>query len=166
MNKTTFRLETDFDLELDFRLIGISSTLRDYRLCYFISKKTGLELIYGKESYTNHKGEQKEKSKDDMDYHIITENKRGRPQVCHHFTVYRCCNESFDYEYYLLSNKSKEGGILIPEAPNFDYFMLIKHYVDEEDLLALQKQLRSIDYVLLVKEIDPTTLKSKENLIF
>lgn len=101
-----------------------------------------------------------------MDYHIIFENKKGKGKTSHHFTVYRCCNETFDYEYYLASNRSKEGGVLIPEATNFDYFMLIKHYIDEEDFQTLQKNIKNIHNILLVKEIDPTALKSKENLIF
>lgn len=166
MNKTTFKLDTDFDLELDFKLVGISSTLKEYRLCHFINKHTGLTLIHGKESYTDHRGYPKEKEKDDMDYHIIQEKKKGKNQNLHHFTVYRYCNVSFDFEYYLISNKSKEGGLLIPEAANFDYFVMIKHYIDEDDFRVLMSNIKSITDVLLTKEIDPTILKSKENLIF
>jgi hypothetical protein len=44
--------------------------------------------------------------------------------------------------------------------------MLIKHYIDEEDLEMLIERIRSIPEVMLIKEIDPTALKSKENLIF
>jgi hypothetical protein len=43
---------------------------------------------------------------------------------------------------------------------------LVKHYIDDEDLDALLENIKSIPEVLLVKEIDPTILKSKENLIF
>ena len=166
MNKITFRLETDIDLELDFVLIGICSSLRDYRLCHFINKHTGLGLIHGKEDHIDHKGARKEKEKEEMDYHIIMEHKRGKPALTHHFSTFRYCNPTFDYEYYLVSNRSEEGKLLIPEAANFDYFVLIKHFIDDTDLTALIDNLRKIPDILLVKEIDPIILKSKENLIF
>lgn len=80
--------------------------------------------------------------------------------------MYRYCCDSFDFEYYIINNRSLENGVLIAEAPNFDYFMIIKHYIDEEDLETLLDNLKSINEIMLVKEIDPTILKSKENLIF
>ncbi len=167
MNKITFKLDIDFDDELDFKLIGISSSLRDYRLCHFINKHTGLNFIYGKESPLNHKNEVKNKSQEELDFHIIYDRKsKSKNEGIHHFQVYRYCCEHFDYEYYILNNKSQENGILIPEAANFDYFMIIKHYIDEEDLIRLLELLKSIEDIMLVKEIDPTILKSKENLIF
>ena len=166
MSKITFKLDTDFDLELDFTLIGISSVLRDYRLCHFINKHTGLKLIYGKEDYLDHNGNKKEKSTDELDFHIIVEGKKNKPTVRQHFNVFRYHNSSFEFEFYLLSNRSPEGVALIPEIMSFDYFLMIKHYIDEEDLFALIENIKSIPEVLLVKEIDPTILKSKENLIF
>ncbi|MVZ67664.1 IPExxxVDY family protein [Sphingobacterium sp. DK4209] len=166
MSKITFKLETDFDLELDFILIGLSSVLRDYRLCHFINKHTGLKLVHGKEDYIDHNGNKKDKPQNELDYHIIFETKKNKPSTQHHFITYRYNNQTYDFEFYLLSNKSIEGGTLIPEIVSFDYFLLIKHYIDEEDLEALIDNLKSIPEVLLVKEIDPTVLKSKENLIF
>ncbi len=166
MSKITFKLETDFDLELDFVLIGISSTLKDYRLCHFINKFSGLQLIKGKEDYKDHNGKDKDKPKDELDYHILFESKKAKPSILHHFNIFRYHNQTFDFEYYLLSNKSIEGGSLIPEIINFDYFLLIKHYIDEEDLEALIDNIKNIPEVLLAKELDPTVLKSKENLIF
>ncbi|WP_246163457.1 IPExxxVDY family protein [Sphingobacterium humi] len=166
LSKITFKLETDFDLELDFILIGISTVLRDYRLCHFINKATGLQFVHGKEDYIDHNGNKKEKPQDELDYHILYESKKNKPSIQHHFITYRYNNQTYDFEFYLLSNKSIEGGTLIPEIMSFDYFLLIKHYIDEEDLEALMDNIKNIPEVLLVKEIDPTVLKSKENLIF
>lgn len=165
MNKVTFKLDLDFDLELDFTLIGISSSLKDYRLCHFINKHTGLNFQFGKESPIDHNGNVKSKPQEELDYHIITEKSKSKI-ITHHYPMYRYCCDNFDYEYYILNNKSLENGVLIPEIANFDYFMLIKHYVDSEDLNKLIDNLKSINEVMLVKEIEPTSLKSKENLIF
>lgn len=166
MNKITFKLDIDFDLELDFILVGISSSFRDYRLCHFINKHTGLNFIYGKESPIDHNGNLKTKPQEELDFHIIQEKSKGKKETLHHYQMYRYCCDSFDFEYYLINNRSLENGFLLPEAPNFDYFMIIKHYIDAEDLDTLIDNLKSINEIMLVKEIDPTILKSKENLIF
>ncbi|GGH07587.1 hypothetical protein GCM10011418_04820 [Sphingobacterium alkalisoli] len=167
LNKITFKLETDFDLELDFILIGISSSLRDYRLCHFINKYTGLKFIYGKEDPIDHNNNLKNKSQEELDYHIIYEKSKSKKKDnIHHFPTYRYCNDSFEYEFYIMNNKSIENGFLVPEAANFDYFLIIKHFIDEEDLEKLIDNLKKVKDILLAKEIDPITLKSKENLIF
>ncbi|MFD2596114.1 IPExxxVDY family protein [Sphingobacterium griseoflavum] len=164
--KKQVTLDLDFDLELDFVLVGISTALRDYRLCHFIYKCTGLAFRRGKEDYVDHKGYLKEKEKDEMDYHIIFEKTRQRGLIKHYFTIYRYCDINFEFEFYLLNNRSIEGSLLVPELPNFDYFLMIKHYIDTEDLRLLLEELKGINEVMLTKELDPTSLKSKENLIF
>jgi len=166
LSKITFKLETDFDLELDFNLVGISSVLRDYRLAHFINKHTGLQFINGKEDYYDHNGNKKDKPQDELDYHIIYENKKNKKPVQQHFNIFRFHNPTFEFEYYLLSNKSIEGASLVPEILSFDYFLIIKHFIHPDDLDALIDNIKTIPEVLLVKEIDPTALKSKENLIF
>jgi len=166
LNKITFKIDFDFDLELDFTLIGISTSLRDYRLCHFINKRTGLNLVFGKESPLDHNGNVKNKNQDELDYHILRERGKNKKEATYHYQIYRYCNDIFEYEYYLVNNKSIENAVLIPEASNFDYFLLIKHYIDKEDISLLMEQIKSIPEIILVKEIDPITLKSKENLIF
>jgi len=166
ITKRHLTLDLDFDLELDFVLVGISSSLRDYRLCHFISKNTGLAFKRGKEDYLDHKGYVKEKDRDEMDYHIIFEKTKQKGTLTHYFTIYRYCDSNFEFEFYLLNNRSSEGGLLVPELPNFDYFLIIKHYIDPEDLKALMDEVKAINEVMFTKELDPTSLKSKENLIF
>ena len=151
---------------MEFTLIGISSSLRDYSLCHFINKQTGLHFVYGKESPIDHRGNPKNKSKEELDFHIIIESTKERSDVPHHYPMYRDCCEEFDHEYYLINNRSLENSTLIPEVSHFEYFMMIKHYIDEEDLQALLNNLKAINNIMFVKEIDPFTLKSKENLIF
>ncbi|WP_434428874.1 IPExxxVDY family protein [Sphingobacterium spiritivorum] len=168
MNKiTVFKLEMDMEEELDFVLLGISSPLRDYRLCHFINKTTGLHFVYGKESNIDHKGNVKEGGKEEYEYHIIQEKSKGKkPALKHHFAIYRYCNTDYEYEYYLINNRSLEGGLLIPEIANFDFFLVIKNFIHEEDLRLLIQNLNRINDVIMVKEIMPKILKSKENLIF
>lgn len=166
MNKITFRLDTDFDLEFDFRLIGINSPLKNYRLCHFINKHTGINFMYGKEDHVDNRGNQKEKTPDELDYHVVPLLDKEKKCTKNHFKTYRYCTPDFEKEYYLISNRSEEGFYLLPEAAQFDEFLIIKHYINNEDILQLISEINHINEVVIAKEIDPKALKSKENLIF
>ncbi|WP_245893835.1 IPExxxVDY family protein [Sphingobacterium gobiense] len=166
ITKKHLTLDLDFDIELDFVLIGISSPLRDYRLCHFLYKHAGLAFERGKEDYVDHKGYAKEKERDEMDYHIVYEKNKQKKLLKHYFTIYRYCDNNFEFEFYIISNRSLEGTFLLPELPNFDYFLIIKHYIDRDDLRTLLTEIKDINEVILAKKLDPASLKSKENLIF
>lgn len=159
-------LDLNFDSELEFTLIGISSPLRDYRLCHFLQKQTGLTFIRGKEAYIDHKGYAKVKERDEMDYHILHERNKFQEITTQYFTVYRYNDEHFEFEFYFINNKSLAGSLLVPELGNFDYFIIIKHYMDKEDIDTLIENIKTINEVILVKRLNPSNLKSKENLIF
>ncbi|WP_090606505.1 IPExxxVDY family protein [Parapedobacter koreensis] len=140
MNKVTLK----YELDLDFVLIAITSSLKDYRLCYFINKLTGLKLS----KVEDH------------------ETWMPAPLGTTYFSRYADFPETSDTEYYLLANKGAEGGLLIPEMRHSDYFLLIKNFIDDEDLAAIQDHITAIPEVVVASEISPQKLKSKENLIF
>ena len=131
-------------MDLDFVLIAITSPLRDYRLCYFINKATGLKL---------HKI---------ADYEIGMPPPVGRAS----FSRYADVDETVETEYFLLANKGSDNGILVPEMRHSDYFLLIRNFIDDEDLTALLDNIVAIADVVSASEIPPKKLKSKENLIF
>lgn len=140
LNKVTLK----YELDLDFVLIAITSSLKDYRLCYFINKVSGLRLSKAE------------------DHEIWMPPPVGKA----FFSRYADFSEAFDTEYYLLANKAADGGFLIPEMRHSDYFLLIRNFIDEEDLAALQDAIAEIPEVVVASEISPQKLKSKENLIF
>ena len=69
-------------------------------------------------------------------------------------------------EYYLLANKGEENGYLIPEMKTSDYFLMIKNFIDDEDLANLVNSINNIPEVVVATEISAEKLRSKENLIF
>lgn len=140
MNKVTLK----YELDLDFILFAISCPLRDYRLCYFLNKHTGLNLY----KTTEH------------------EAWLGASQMPSYFSRFAQVNERSGTEYYLISNKGCEGGFLVPEMRHSDYFLVVRNFIDDEDLEALQAGINAIPEVLVASEISPEKLKSKENLIF
>lgn len=140
MNKVLLKYDFDFD----FVLIAISCPLKDYRLCHFINKHTGLQLAKT------------------SDYAVFIPHYE---ETCE-FSWFTYIPEEEEVEYYLFSNKAEKNGYLIPEMKTSDYFLMIKNFIDEEDLEHLIISLNEIPEVMVASEIVPEKLKSRENLIF
>lgn len=139
MNKIILK----YELDLNFILIAVTCPLKDYRLCFFINRASGLNLIKNE------------------DYEIWTS-----PNSAHFFTKYSDISLTEETEFYLVGNKGITGGFLMPEMKVTDYFILIKGFIDDEDLKSLLEAIIQIDEVVSATEIDVTKLKSKENLVF
>lgn len=84
-NKTILKWDLEFDAELDFVLIAISCPLKDYRLCHFINKVTLLDFVRGKEDKFDHNQKLKQKSAEELEYHIIVDHHKKSIQ---HFTTF------------------------------------------------------------------------------
>ena len=139
MNKTTLK----FELDLDFVLIAITSQLKDYMFCYKINKQLGIDFA---------------KIKD-------LEMLFSADEELFHFSRYFYLAPESGNEFYILANKGTEG-FLVPEMNKVDFFLLIRNYIDREDLRGIISGLNKITEVLVAAEVDPKKLKSKENLIF
>lgn len=139
MNKTTLK----FELDLDFKLIAISSQLKDYVLCFKINKHLNTDFC---------------KISDlEFPFQVGKEN--------NYFSRYYYLMPDTESELYIVANKGSEG-FLVPEMKKADFFILIHNYIDKEDFKQLIVQLNKIPEVLVALEVDPKKLKSKENLIF
>jgi len=82
-----------------------------------------------------------------------------------YFSRYLFITPDSETEFYVLANKGTEG-FLVPEMKKADYFLLIRNYIDRDDLKGIISGLNKIPEVLVAVEVDPRRLKSKENLIF
>lgn len=122
-----------------FKLIGIATPERDYRLCYMLSEALDWEII----RLPNHEVELKERSLK-MSLSVF--------KAVHHLT-----NTSF----LLFANKNM-GELLLPEAGNFDYLLKMEaEYKGTKDLL---KKIKQIDSVIAASEITVKTLKNYARL--
>ena len=128
------------DDDYDFSLMGISCHAKDYRLCWEINKALGVDLE--KKSYAD------------------GENQPDEP-----FSNASYFDEENHIDYVLIGNKY-EGGLLIPEYPQLDYFLRIYGPQHEHFADSCKSSLHSVDLVLAVIELKPSQLKSKMNLIF
>ena len=139
MNKTTLK----FELDLDFVLVAITAQLKDYMFCYKINKQLGTNF-----------------SKiTDLEM-LYNEDKQ-----LFYFSRYLYLMPESGTEFYVLANKGTEG-FLVPEMKKVDFFLLIRNYIDREDLRGIISGINKVPEVLVAVEVDPKKLKSKENLIF
>ena len=136
MNRKTLK----FEIDLDFVLVAITTSLRDYRLCYHINKR--LNFNFTKSS----------------DLEII---KEGMPV---YFSLYQFHWEASDTDFYFIANKGSDG-YLIPEMRKVDYFIMIRNYIADDELEKLVTDLNKIQEIVAAVKIDPKKIKSRENLL-
>lgn len=139
MNKTTLK----FELDLSFVLIAITAQLKDYTFCFKINKGLGTDFT----------------KLPDLELTLNSGEEHS------YFSFFEYILPESESECYIIANKGTEG-FLVPEMAKVDYFLLIKNYIDSDDLKQLISGINKIPEVLVVLEVDPKKLKSKENLIF
>ena len=140
MNRKFLKLEID----LDFVLIAVTASLKDYRACYLINKHLNLNFV----------------RVDDLSVdNLNNSNKRG------YFSLFNCYWEASETDFYFIANKGMEG-YLVPEMREADYFLMIKNYIDDEDLNDIINGLNKIPEIVAAIKIDPKKIKSRENLLF
>ncbi len=140
MKKVVLRI--DEDEQYGFVLIGIVCQHRDYRLCREINLALDISLAR------------------DNDFEVFTK-KRMEAMT---FTRFSFINEEED-EYYMLANKG-DGGMLLPEQKQIDYFLLIRPGRNEIDSGSLLPELKKVSMILGAYAFEPKELKSRENLLF
>lgn len=138
MNKTYLKLS----LDLDFVLIAITASLKDYTLCHKINKN--LEFDFEK-----------------VDDHEVYYNIDEAPLA---FSRYHFFVEEGEMDYYFVNNRNSEG-FLIPEMNKVDFFIIIQQFIAKEDLDFILSRLNKLPDIQVAAQIDPLKLKSKENLV-
>jgi hypothetical protein len=139
LNRKTLK----FEIDLDFVLIAITTSLKDYRICCLINKY--LNFNFSKST--------------DLEVDIL----QGAEPVF--FSLYQYHWEASETDFYFIANKGSDG-YLVPEMRKADYFLMIKNYIDDDDLDKLVSALNKIPEIVAAVKIDPKKIKSRENLLF
>lgn len=139
MVKKILKLESQNDF--DFLLFAIICSFKDYRLCFELN------------------GHLKIKLKREKDMELIMDKQKNRS----FFSSY-LYTSSMNEIYRVINNKSGIGAF-IPEKKNIDYFLIIKNMPSKHPSDAVLQQLKKIEIISGVYEMDPTTLKSAENFL-
>jgi hypothetical protein len=144
--------------EDEYSLIGIHTTLEDYKLAYVLNKYLGTRFY---------------KSKKDL----CLEKMKKRTS----FSLFNFSNIKYDFEWFLIANSSKKENqntskelllssetksYLIPEKKKVDFFLKITGNIQYSFILKTVSKIKKIDQVITSYSIDKNTLKSKDFLIF
>lgn len=138
----TKRLFLEEDFDYDFLLLGVVSQEVFHRLVWQINQALGFQFF--------HAGEL-----------AFYENEK---QISG-YTKFEYVDEINHLDFILFENKDNSN-YLIPELRTMDYFMMIKGALDFVDTKEFVENLKPIDTIQLITEIEHHKLKSKQNLIF
>ena len=151
-------LEMDDFCEEEYSLIGIHSTLEDYKLAYLLNKNLNARFY---------------KAKQDLEF-IVEKEKTS-------FSIYNYENLEYDFDWFLITNSYRKENqtasnqllltletktYLIPEKKKVDFFLKICGESDDDFVMKTVNRIKSIDNVITAYSIDKNTLKSKDFLIF
>jgi hypothetical protein len=153
-----YALELNDFCEEEYSLIGIHSTLEDYKLAYLLNKTLNTKFY-----------------KANQDLEFVREKKKAS------FSIYNYENVKYDFDWFLIANSyrrenqtisnellltSETKTYLIPEKKKVDFFLKICGEVAYEFVLKTINKINSIENVITAYSIDKNTLKSKDFLIF
>jgi hypothetical protein len=160
--KHTLQLEDDYD----FKLIGISSHVKDYRICWAINEILGVKL--NKENSLEIKNKKQQTPSffsffnfDDIEnfkeYIVVSNLSESKISTSNTHTLFPGSGKEIE---------SLQNEYLIPELKHLNYFLIVKGELTEIENEEIMNKIKSIDTVLTAVSINPNTLKSKQNLIF
>ena len=144
--------------EDDFSLIGIHTTLEDYKLAYLLNKNLKINFI---------------KSKENLNF-----EKTEKPSS---FSIFNYYNKEYDSDWVLIANSSKRENqtesnelllttetkiYLIPEKKKVDFFIKVSGELGVDFVTKIIDKVKNIEQVITSYPIDKNTLKSKDFLIF
>ncbi|MCS6933797.1 MAG: IPExxxVDY family protein [Chitinophagales bacterium] len=129
--------------EDDYRLIGIATTLKEYRLAYLLNELLGCDF---------------RKIKD-----IIFESAARERNVF--FSVMKAEGNYGKTIYVFFANKNGTD-VLLPEAGTFDYLLKLQGECSDEHIHAVCTQVQQWEEVVMCCEIPLERVKNKERLIY
>lgn len=164
-----YTLESNFDF--GFILFGIKCHESEYRICSAINRSLNIDLVRDKS----------------------LELKNKKQQDILNFSVFSFIDENSDNTFYLVNNLSSNAakvltpaknpsqgslfdeveqqaanqkGRLIPEKEDVDFFFMLSGDFTSRETDEWKDKLEKTEVIINLKEIDPESLPSKNNLLF
>lgn len=128
---------------LDYRLAGIASSLKEYKLCHHLNQLLNCDF----------------RKLRDLVF-VPTDRMRSLQ-----FSVFKAGEEEDKNQFFVFSNKNL-GEYLLPEINQFDYLLRIQGKFEEDDLKNLLDQIKQLPEVVMVTSIPLKKIKSKERLVY
>ena len=132
------KLILDYEEEPEYTLIGISSSLQDYRLLFFLNRSLGSAFKRLDEFFLSQKNSK--------------------------YSLYEFADSSNELDLYFISNKSK-GIYLFTELQMFDFLILVGGNPDATYLKNLNDSIRAVSHVQITKVVETSKIKNYFNTI-
>ena len=134
------------DYTYDFELIGLISSMREYKVAWGINKNLNINLTKERDLELLYAGNRKL---------LISNYSYALPHG----------------EIRLFKNRAVEvinsdNYYLAPELPHFDFIFMVDDPTKNIEFAQLKKRLQEVENIEYVAEIDIQQLKSKDNFLF
>lgn len=136
---TRFTLDVEYDF--DFGLLAISCHAKNYKFCWEVNQHLKFNFLR-------------------LDDYTLKEK-----NIEISFPIYEYADEESGITYQLIENYGSDT-YLVKEYKKTDFLLLVKGNYTKKDIKDLKEKLSTLKNVLMVIELDPNNIKSKENLIF
>lgn len=133
------KLLLDFEEQINYSIIGISSALKDYRLMFFLNKLSGFDF----------------KRVDPFVFKIKDQEFL--------YSLYIYLDHQNLRNYYLISNKANAVK-LVKDFQHFDYILIMDGEVEDDYIVELSKKIKSVSGVMMSTIMDEEYLNKIPNL--
>jgi len=130
------------DPDTDYRLVGIASALKEYKVCHHLNQLVGCDFRK-------------------LPALVFEPKDRTRKTE---FSVFKA--EDADRNTYVVFTNKNMGEYLLPEISNFDYLVQIRGKFTEDDMQRLMEGIRRFPEVVMCLEVPLKKIKSKERLSY
>ncbi len=130
------------DLDTDYKLVGIASALKEYKVCYHLNQLLGCDFRK-------------------LTALVFEPKDRTRKSE---FSVFKA-EDSESNTFVVFTNKNM-GEYLLPEISNFDYIVQVRGKFTDENMSALMDGIRQFPEVVMCSEVPLKKIKSKERLTY
>lgn len=131
------------ELDTDYRIIGIASSLKEYTLCYHLNRLLGCDF---------------HKLKDLM-FEPTDRSRTSR------FSVFKATSTDEQATFLFFANKNN-GEMLLPEAASFDFLLQVTGKNEDDFIEGITEGIRHFPDVLLTAEIPLKKIRNKERLVY
>ena len=131
------------DLSTDYKLVGISSSLKEYKLCYHLNNLLSCDF----------------RKVSDLIFEPTDRTRKIQ------FSVFKAGEEDDKNQFIVFTNKNLQD-VLLPEISNFDYVLQIHGKCEDDNLKNLVSGIKQFPEVVMTAEIPLKKIKSKERLVY
>ena len=131
------------ELDTDYHLVGIASSLKEYKLCHYLNELLGCDF---------------------RKLEPLSFEPKDRTRKIQ-FSVFKAGDDEDMNTFVVFTNKNL-GEFLLPEVNNFDYIIQVTGKYPAEEIKTLAEKIKQFPDVMMSAEIPLKRIKSKERLVY